>query len=94
MAETLKELAEYQNDHDVLIDLRADVRGMRSDIKRLTDATTIKTDDHEKRIRSNELAIESIKTSSKVWRFALSLAIAIGTIASTILAAIIASHRV
>ena len=54
MAETQPDIAQYQSDHDVLIELRTEMRGMRGDIKDLKDATADKTTDHEMRLRTLE----------------------------------------
>jgi hypothetical protein len=94
MTETQRDLAEYQSDHDVLVRLDTKMDIMSTSMDRLTDATTRKTDDHERRIRANETDITEIKASSRAWRYILSFAIAVATIASTIISAIIASHRI
>lgn len=44
-------LVEYKTDHDLLVELRTEFRGMRQDIQRLTDGTNKRADDHELRIR-------------------------------------------
>jgi hypothetical protein len=54
MAETQPDLAQYQNDHDLLIELRTEMRGLRGDIKEMKDATTDRSDDHETRLRALE----------------------------------------
>lgn len=52
MAETnLSELVEYQNDHDVLIELRTEMRGLRADLKNMTDNLGKSVTDHETRLR-------------------------------------------
>ncbi len=43
-----------QSDHDLLITLHSEVRGLRKDIKDLTDGSATKLDDHEGRIRRLE----------------------------------------
>lgn len=49
--------AEIQSDHDLLVELRTEMRGMRNDIKELKEGTTEKLADHEMRIRANERKI-------------------------------------
>jgi len=49
-----KELVEYKTDHDLLIELRVEMRGVRDDIQKLTDGTSGTLSDHERRIRSLE----------------------------------------
>jgi hypothetical protein len=53
-AENPRALAEYQSDHDVLIELRTEMRGMRSDIKDLRNGTSERITDHELRLRALE----------------------------------------
>ncbi len=43
-----------QSDHDLLITLHEQVKGIRSDIKDLTEGTSYKITDHELRIRRLE----------------------------------------
>jgi len=48
-------MAEQQmNDHDLLIVLHEQVKGLRTDIQNLTDTTKSQVNDHEGRIRSLE----------------------------------------
>jgi hypothetical protein len=42
------------NDHDILITLVAEVKGLREDIKEIKDGTTLKISDHETRLRRLE----------------------------------------
>lgn len=51
MASTYTPVAEYQNDHDLLVELKTEFRGMRADIKALGDTNAKISDDHEQRIR-------------------------------------------
>lgn len=44
------------NDHDLLITLHSEVKGIRADIKELKDGTAGRLDDHEVRIRRLEWA--------------------------------------
>lgn len=46
-----------QSDHDLLITLHEQVKGIRADIQSLTDGTSIKIVDHELRIRRLEYAL-------------------------------------
>ena len=46
-----------QSDHDLLISLHEQVKGIRDDIKDLTDGTSTKITDHELRIRRLEYAL-------------------------------------
>lgn len=57
---TTSDLAQYQSDHDVLIELRTEMRLLRGDIKEMKDASTISVTDHEQRIRNLE---------KNLWRF-------------------------
>lgn len=49
-----------QNDHDVLIELRTEMRGMRSDIKTLSDTLSKSVSDHETRIRALEKTADNL----------------------------------
>ncbi len=42
-------------DHDLLITLHTEVRGIRDDIKEIKDGTSLKLADHETRLRRLEL---------------------------------------
>jgi hypothetical protein len=54
MADNPADLASYQNDHDLLIELRTEFRGMRDDIKGLKESNETIADDHEERLRALE----------------------------------------
>lgn len=54
MAETTTDLAQYQTDHDILIELRTELRLLREAIKESSDGVSRRLDDHETRIRSLE----------------------------------------
>lgn len=58
-------LAEYQNDHDVLVELRTEFRGMRIDIKALTETTGQRVADHEARLRIIESAVAIIAVEKR-----------------------------
>jgi hypothetical protein len=53
-ADNPREIAEYQSDHDVLIELRTETRGVRTDIQKLSDGTATRILDHEIRLRALE----------------------------------------
>jgi hypothetical protein len=93
MAENPREIAEYQSDHDLIVRVDERTLTISENIEKLSYALQRKTDDHETRLRATETAVTEIKASSRAWRYILSFAIAITTIASTIISAIIASHR-
>jgi hypothetical protein len=44
-------MAEHPSDHDLLIELRTEMRGVRDDIKGLKEGTSLQLSDHEMRIR-------------------------------------------
>ena len=46
----------YQLDHDLLIELRTEMRAARCDIKELKDGISVTINDHESRIRTLEAA--------------------------------------
>jgi hypothetical protein len=54
MTETLPELAQYQSDHDILIELRTEMRLLRETVKASFDGTSRIIDDHELRLRAIE----------------------------------------
>lgn len=56
-------IEEYQNDHDLLIELRTEMRGMRLDVKNLNETTTIRVGDHETRLRLLEKTVETAVAS-------------------------------
>jgi hypothetical protein len=53
-ADNPREMANYQNDHDLLVELRTEMRGVREDIKGLSEGTSEKISDHETRLRALE----------------------------------------
>lgn len=55
-----RDIVEYQTDHDLLIELRTEMRGVREDIKDMKDNTS-------QRLNSLEMEVESLK----LWRSAL-----------------------
>jgi hypothetical protein len=70
-----KELVQYQTDHDVLIELRTEFKGMREDIKDLTSANGKIADDHETRLRDLRKDVNDQASSSNNWRFILGIAV-------------------
>lgn len=50
-------MAEQPTDHDLLIELRTEFKGMREDIKTIKDNSAIVSEDHETRIRSLEKSV-------------------------------------
>ena len=42
------------NDHDLLIELRVELRALRADVKDIKDNFRVSLDDHEKRLRTLE----------------------------------------
>lgn len=54
MTETTAELAQYQTDHDILIELRTEMRLLRDTVKESFDGTKTVLNDHEARIRGIE----------------------------------------
>lgn len=54
---TTPDLAQYQSDHDVLVELRTEMRLLRGDIRDMKDGNTISLSDHEMRLRTLESRI-------------------------------------
>lgn len=48
------------NDHDLLIELRTEMRGMREDLKTMSDGVSLKITDHETRLRSIEKLTDNL----------------------------------
>lgn len=65
MAMNPTDLVEYQNDHDLLIELRTEMRGMRHDLKLMNDTTVTTVSDHETRIRSVETQVITMDATSR-----------------------------
>jgi hypothetical protein len=61
-----RDLVEYQSDHDVLIELRTEMRGMRADIKSLNDDTKSRQDKADIRIGKLEDDVSSLKTARAI----------------------------
>jgi hypothetical protein len=51
MAENPLALAVVQNDHDLLVELKTEMRLLREDIREMKDGNTVTLEDHESRIR-------------------------------------------
>lgn len=66
------ELHEYKTDHDLLLELRVEMRLLREDIKEMKNGIKITIDDHETRIRGLEKSVENVaaqkETSDKLTR--------------------------
>lgn len=77
MAENPPELAQYQNDHDLLVGLTRDVQHLTGDIAKLSEAVNKKNDDHETRIRNLESRTDSIESSRTTWNYVVSIALVI-----------------
>jgi len=75
--------AKNESDHDLLIELKTEMRGMRADIKTLNDGISIKIQDHEARI----FALENSRTKQTVL-----VSIGIGLL--TFLAGLLSSHMI
>jgi hypothetical protein len=73
-------MPEIPNDHDLLIELRTEMRGARSDIADMRSGLSgrllnleanavskIQFDDHEKRIRTVEKQVDYALTTIRVW---------------------------
>jgi hypothetical protein len=89
MAENPPELAQYQNDHDLLVGLTRDVQHLTGDIAKLTEAVNKKNDDHETRIRDLESRTEGIESSRTTWNYVVSIALVILGLGVTIIGAYI-----
>jgi hypothetical protein len=44
-----------QSDHDLLVELKTEMKFLRVDVKEIKDGTSAQLEDHEKRIRTLEL---------------------------------------
>lgn len=51
---TIMDASTHQNDHDILIELRTEMKGMRGDLKDMKNGTEKMLSDHEGRLRSLE----------------------------------------
>jgi hypothetical protein len=92
MAETQRDLADYQSDHDIIVRLDTKMDIMTATVEKLTNAMTSKADDHETRLRRIEGDVAAMSASSTTWRYILSFAIAIATVASTVVGLILRFH--
>lgn len=65
-------LHEYKTDHDILLELRVEMRLLREDIREMKDETKVTIGDHENRIRIIEASISNVlvskQTSDKITR--------------------------
>ncbi len=53
-------------DHDLLITMHEQIKGIKEDIKDLKDGTSAKLNDHETRLRANEKLVEDYPTVKKL----------------------------
>jgi hypothetical protein len=99
-------MPETTPDHDLLVELRTEMRGVRSDIQDMrtslaarvlnlesNSVSKVQFDDHEHRMRLLENGVISMESASRTWRYILSLGIAIGVVLSTIISAYISTHH-
>jgi uncharacterized membrane protein len=87
MGETISELAQYQTDHDILIEVRTEMRLLRETVKSSFESGTKQLDDHETRIRSLERSVE--RTNSQYFNRQSLSGGGLATIAATIIVAIL-----
>ena len=81
-AESVKVVNEKgSNDHDLLIELKTRMEGLKTDIKDLSSNTSLKIENHEKRI----FDLEKTKTSQTTL-------ISIGALILTVLVGILVNH--
>lgn len=63
----------HMNDHDLLVTMHEQIKGIKNDIKDLKDGTSTKLTDHENRIRALEkwvwIAIGGLAVMQLVLRF-------------------------
>jgi hypothetical protein len=71
MAETQADVANYQNDHDLLVGLTRDVKHLSEDVGKLSEAVAKKNDDHEGRIRLVESKVDTQESSARTTRYIL-----------------------
>lgn len=65
MALNPSDIIEYQNDHDLLIELRTEMRGMRNDLRSMSETTVKTVGDHETRIRLIETGVTTIEATAR-----------------------------
>ncbi len=65
MAVNPTDLAEYQNDHDLLIELRTEMKGLRNDLKVMSDSALKTIGDHETRLRLVESGILTVEVTAR-----------------------------
>jgi hypothetical protein len=61
-----RDLVEYQSDHDLIIEIRTEMKGMRSDIQKLNDGQSKRQDTTDAQIKQNTDDINSLKTSRAI----------------------------
>ena len=55
-----------QTDHDLLIELKSEVRALRDELKKVTDSYSKLVEDHETRIRSLEKQVDDYAIIKKL----------------------------
>lgn len=61
-----KEILEYKTDHDLLIELRIDVRNLSKAIDKLNDGVSARQDKAEKRVDELAQAVSSLQTTRAI----------------------------
>jgi hypothetical protein len=89
MAE-LRDLSEFQTDHDLLVTLNERMSNVSKDIGKLTEAAQVKNEDHEKRLRELETKTGDMQSSARTWRFAISIAFSIIGLGLTVIGLLLA----
>ena len=57
---------QQQSDHDLLIELKSEVRALRDELKKVTDSYSKLVEDHETRIRSLEKQVDDYGIVKKI----------------------------
>lgn len=79
-------IAQYQSDHDLLVTLNERMANLIGHVESMVASNKTLADDHETRIRELEQKSESQEASARTWRYALSIAITILTLAIAVVA--------
>lgn len=72
-----------REDRDLLIELRTEMKGMRSDLKEMKEDTRVVHVDHEDRIRIVEDKIKEHGTLIKVWGSVIAAALTLAQVVSS-----------
>jgi hypothetical protein len=86
----LRDLTDFQTDHDLLVTLNERMSNVSKDIGKLTEAAQVKNEDHEKRIRVLETTTGDMQSSARTWRFAISIAFSVVGVGLTIIGLVLA----